>query len=92
LPWNPPAYPQNLGHSLGRKNYLFAGSDAGARAAAVLYTLIGTARLHGLDACAYIADVAEKISSAWPQARIAELLPDAWALAHPDAPRSTPPA
>ena len=65
--------------AVGRKNYLFAGSDAGARAAAVLYTVIATCRLHGIDACAYLADVCAKISAGWPQSQL-------------DAPRSTLPA
>lgn len=50
--------------TLGRKNYLFAGSDAGGERAAVIYSLIGTAKLNGLDR---IAD--------YPINRIAELLP-----------------
>jgi hypothetical protein len=81
------AMPQAVGRKLP-----VCGLRRGARAAAVLYTVIGTARLHGLDACACIADVSDKIARAWPRARLAELLPDAWALAHPDAPRSPLPA
>jgi transposase len=78
--------------AVGRKNYLFAGSDEGARHGAVHYTLIATCRLHGLDAQAYLADIYAKIAAGWPQQRLAELLPDAWLRAHPDAPRSTLPA
>lgn len=40
--------------ALGRKNYLFAGSDAGGQRAAAIYTLIGTAKLNGLDPEAYL--------------------------------------
>jgi hypothetical protein len=39
---------------VGRRNYLFAGSDAGGERAAILYGLIGTARLNGLDPEAYL--------------------------------------
>jgi transposase len=78
--------------AVGRKNYLFAGSDAGARHAAVLYTVIATCRLHGIDAFAYLADVCERIATGWPQSRLADLLPDAWLAANPEAPRSSPPA
>jgi transposase len=78
--------------AVGRRNYLFAGSDDGARHGAVHYTLIATCRLHGIDAQAYLADVYEKIAGGWPHRRLAELLPDAWLRAHPDAPRSPFPA
>ena len=43
--------------ALGRKNYLFAGSDAGGERAAAIYSLIGTAKLNGLDPEAYLRDV-----------------------------------
>ena len=78
--------------AVGRKNYLFAGSDEGARAGAVHYTLIATARLHAIDPQAYLCDVYEKIAGGWPQRRLDELLPDAWARAHPNAPPSPLPA
>ena len=48
--------------ALGRKNYLFAGSDAGGERAATLYSLIGTAKLHGLDPEAYLSHVLERIA------------------------------
>ena len=78
--------------AVGRRNYLFAGSDDGARHGAVHYTLIATCRLHGIDAQAYLADVYARIAGGWPHRRLAELLPDAWLRAHPDAPRSPFPA
>ena len=64
--------------ALGRKNYLFAGSDAGGERAAAIYSLIGTAKLNGLDPEAYLRDVLERINE-HPINRIAELLP--WNLA-----------
>jgi len=63
---------------LGRKNYLFAGSDAGGERAAALYGLIGTAKLNGLNPEAYLRDVLSRIAN-HPINRIEELLP--WNLA-----------
>jgi transposase len=63
--------------SLGRKNYLFAGSDTGGQRAAVIYTLIETARMNGLDPEAYLADVLARIAD-HPANRIDELRPWSW--------------
>lgn len=60
--------------ALGRKNYLFAGSDSGGERAAAIYSLIGTAKLNGLDPEAYLRQVLERIAD-HPINRIAELLP-----------------
>ena len=66
--------------ALGQKNYLFAGSDAGGERAAILYSLIGTAKLNGLDPESYLRDVLARIAD-HPINRIAELLP--WNLPTP---------
>ena len=63
---------------LGRKNYLFAGSDAGGERAAAIYSLIGTAKLNGIDPEAYLRNVLSRIAD-HPINRIEELLP--WNLA-----------
>jgi transposase len=60
--------------TLGRKNYLFAGSDARGERAAVLYSLIATAKLNGLDPEAYLREVLTRIAD-HPINRIEELLP-----------------
>ena len=60
--------------ALGRKNYLFCGSDAGGERAAGIYSLIGTAKLNGLDPEAYLRHVLEHIAD-HPINRIDELLP-----------------
>ena len=59
---------------LGRRNYLFAGSDAGGETAARLYSLIGTCRLNGLDPHRYLRHVLERIAT-HPINRIESLLP-----------------
>ncbi|HEY0281853.1 MAG TPA: IS66 family transposase [Rhizomicrobium sp.] len=66
--------------ALGRKNYLFAGSDKGGERAAAIYTLIGTTRLNGLDPEAYLRDVLARIAD-HPINRIGELLPWNWKAA-----------
>jgi transposase len=67
------------GISVGRKNWLFAGSDQGARRLAVIYTLVGSCNLAGIaDPWAYLRDVLLKLSGNWPQSRITELLPAPW--------------
>src|SRR5258707_9991 len=63
---------------LGRKNYLFCGSDTGGERAAAIYGLIGTAKLNGLNPEAYLREVLSRIAD-HPINRIEELLP--WNLA-----------
>ena len=65
--------------ALGRKNYLFAGSDKGAERLAVAYTVLNSCHMNGVNPLAWAADVIEKLQSGWPQSRLDELLPDAWA-------------
>jgi hypothetical protein len=65
--------------ALGRKNYLFAGSDAGGERAAAMYSLIETAKLNGVDPEAYLRDIIAHIAD-HPINRIAELLPWNWAV------------
>jgi hypothetical protein len=60
--------------ALGRKNYLFAGSDGGGERAAAIYSLLGSAKLNGMDPEAYLSAVLRRIAD-HPINRIAELLP-----------------
>jgi hypothetical protein len=74
------------GVALGRKNYLFCGSDAGGERAAAIYSLIGTAKLNGLDPEAYLRHVLERIAD-HPINRVDELLP--WRISTAE-PTTTP--
>lgn len=63
--------------ALGRKNYLFAGSHNGARRAAVIYSLVSTAKLHQVEPFAYLKDILTRIAT-HPYKQIHELLPVNW--------------
>lgn len=65
------------GVALGRKSWLFAGSERGGQRAAFMYSLIGTAKLNGIDPQAWLADVIARISYI-PVSRLPELLPWHW--------------
>ncbi len=65
------------GLALGRKSWLFAGSQRGAECAALMYTLIQTARLNDIDPQAWLADVLARIADL-PLSRLSELLPWNW--------------
>lgn len=65
------------GFALGRKAWLFAGSDRGAERAAAMATLITTAKLNDVDPQAWLADVLARIAGS-PQRRLAEMLPWNW--------------
>ena len=63
--------------ALGRKNYLFAGSHAAAQRAAVVYSLLGTCKLHGINCQQWLTDVLERLPT-HPSERVADLLPHHW--------------
>jgi transposase len=67
--------------ALTRKNALFAGHDDGAENWAVIASLIETCKFHDIDPQAYLADVLTRLVNLWPNSRIDELLPWAWANA-----------
>ena len=74
-----------LGIALGRKSWLFAGSDRGGQRAAFMYSLIVTAKLNHVDAQAWLADVLARIAE-HPAQRIDELMPWNWKAARPAQP------
>jgi transposase len=71
------------GIALGRKSWLFAGSDRGGQRAAAMYSLIVTAKMNDVDPQAWLADVLARIAE-HPASRIDELLP--WNWRHQEAP------
>jgi transposase len=72
--------------AIGRKNFLFFGSLRGGQAAATLYSVVQSARLHRLDVMAYLTDVLRRLPAIQPTdaEAIRQLLPDLWAKTHPD--------
>jgi transposase len=68
--------------AIGRKNWLFVGHDNGGHRAAIIYSLVASCKLCGIDPFAYLRDVLERIST-HPASRIAELIPRNWNPAHP---------
>jgi transposase len=75
--------------ALGRKNWMFAGSDKGGQTAAILISFTATCKLLGVDPLAYLRDVLGRIST-HPNSRISELLPDQWKKLRDEAPRTDP--
>jgi transposase len=69
------------GIAIGRKNWLFAGSDAGGESAAAIYTLIETAKLNNLNPWLYLQTVLDKIQD-YPASKVADLLP--WNIILPE--------
>jgi len=66
------------GIALGRKNWLFIGSPAGGQAAAQLFSVLGSAKLHSVEPLAYLTDVITRLP-ATPQSQLDQFLPDIWA-------------
>ena len=81
---NNAAEPAPRGIALGRKSWLFCGSDRGGERAVVIYSLIGTAKLNGVDPQAWLADVLARIAD-HPARQLADLLPWNWQRPRPDA-------
>jgi len=60
--------------ALGKKNWLFAGSERAGKRSAVIQTLLGTAKLNNLDPAVWLKQTLDKLPT-WPNSRIDELLP-----------------
>lgn len=69
--------------ALNRKNALFAGSDEGGANWGTIASLIETCKLNGVEPNAYLADVLTRIVNGWPNSRLDDLLP--WAFANPSS-------
>jgi transposase len=74
--------------AIGRKNWLFAGSDNGGKTAAVLFSFTATCRLLDIDPFTYLRDVLARLPD-HPAERLAELLPDRWAASQAKAPATS---
>jgi hypothetical protein len=68
--------------AIGRKNWMFFGSDRGGETAAILMSILASAKRHGIDPFAYVRQLLIALSSA--DADLRSLLPDVWIAAHPD--------
>lgn len=77
IPFNNAAERGLRGIALGRKSWLFCGSDRGGERAAAMYSLIVTAKMNGVDPLAWLSDVLARIA-AHPARRLEELLPWNW--------------
>ncbi|GAG23823.1 unnamed protein product, partial [marine sediment metagenome] len=69
--------------AIGRKNWLFLGSEAAGPRSAVLYTILAGAKRHRIEPWAYVRDLLLRLHA--DDLRLEELLPDRWAAAHPEA-------
>ena len=69
--------------AIGRKNWLFLGSEAAGPRAAVLYTILAGAKRHRIEPWAYVRDLLLRLNADDP--RLEEMLPDRWAASHPEA-------
>ena len=67
--------------ALGRKNYLFAGSHAGAQRAAIVYSLLGSCKLQGINAHDYLQDALQRLPEG-PINQLKDLLPPFWKSAN----------
>ncbi len=63
--------------AIGRKNWLFFGSERGGRVAAIIYSIIASARRHDLDVWQYLGDILRRLADLKP-GELETLLPDAW--------------
>lgn len=72
--------------AIGRKNYLFLGSDNGGKAAAILYSVMASAKANQAEPFAYVRDLLMRLSGKQPD-DLSELLPDKWLTTHPESRR-----
>jgi transposase len=79
MPFNNAAERALRGIALGRKAWLFAGSDRGGERAAIMISIITTAKLNDVDPRAWLADVLARIAD-HPASRLDQLLPWNWKL------------
>jgi hypothetical protein len=66
------------GIAVGRSNWLFAGNDDSGERAAIIYSLIRTCELNGVEPWDYLRDVLTRLAAGWSEDRLLELLPHNW--------------
>jgi len=71
--------------AIGRRNWTFLGSDNGGKTAAVLYSLVASAKRHHLEVEAYLADVLRRLPAITNPLALRDLLPERWAKSHPES-------
>ena len=64
--------------AIGRKNWLFYGSERGGRTGAVLHSILASAKRNGLNEFEYLCDVLDRLSDLGSEAELNDLLPDRW--------------
>jgi Transposase and inactivated derivatives len=64
--------------AIGRKNWMFFGSERGGKTGCILYTILGSARRHGLNEFEYLFDILERLGDLPSEAEILNMLPDRW--------------
>ena len=75
--------------AMTRKNYLFAGSDAGSERAAIAYTILGSCRLAGVNPSEYLADVLPRLARGIRLVDAPQFIPVRWLAARSTATAST---
>lgn len=83
---NNPSERRLRAQAIGRKNWLFLGSEQAGPRAAVFYTIISSAKRHDLDTRAYLRDALQRLAGGEPN--LDDLLPDRWKQSHPEAVRT----
>ena len=66
--------------AIGRKNWMFFGSDRGGKTGCILYTILGSAQRHGINEYEYLVDLLDRLSDLSSNAELVELLPDHWKI------------
>jgi hypothetical protein len=70
--------------AIGKKNFLFIGHPDAGRRSAIIYSIVGSCRRHGIDPAKYLADVLKRLPDMMER-EIPSITPGAWAKAHPEA-------
>jgi hypothetical protein len=64
--------------AIGRKNWLFFGSDTGGKTGCILYTILGSARRHGLNEYEYLVDLLDRLADLHSVGELLDMIPERW--------------